>query len=157
MNLRPSRLEITLEVLSIALLVTYFFLLFRNYNSLPDTIPTHFNGQGEADTFGSKKYFLFIPLVLLILYILLTYINRNPHLLTYPVEITDDNVSRQYKLGRNMVTGMKFITIASFLFLEWRITLGGQYAQNIGVFFPLLIGGVFFVLVVYLSISSIQK
>ena len=43
------------------LLSTPFIYLFTFYNSLPDTIPTHFNIKGEADGFGSKSMAFFGP------------------------------------------------------------------------------------------------
>ena len=43
------------------LLSAPFIYLFTFYNSLPDTIPTHFNIKGEADGFGSKSMAFFGP------------------------------------------------------------------------------------------------
>ena len=43
-----------------------------NFNNLPDTIPTHFNFQGDADGFGNKNEILIYPGMVVFIYLLFT-------------------------------------------------------------------------------------
>lgn len=49
-------------VMVLILLAAPFIYLLSFYDSLPETIPTHFNSRGEADGFGSKIMAFFGPI-----------------------------------------------------------------------------------------------
>ena len=64
MNKRPKiELELSpsdkiLEIIGWILVLGIWMLTLANYFKLPETIPIHFNGAGEADGFGNKATIL---------------------------------------------------------------------------------------------------
>jgi len=61
-----------LELISLLLLVLAFYLAWSNYSALPETIPTHFNGHGVPDDWGSKNMIFLFPALSAFIFILLT-------------------------------------------------------------------------------------
>jgi len=64
-----------LELVPLLLLGLTIYLVLSNYSTLPDTIPSHFNAQGVADDWGSKKTIFLFPAVVVPLYIFLSLFN----------------------------------------------------------------------------------
>lgn len=48
---------------------------------LPDTIPTHFNENGEVDAYGNKSNFLILPIIGIFIYLLISVLIKYPALL----------------------------------------------------------------------------
>ena len=42
-------------IISAIMLLTYIIVLISIWSRIPDTVPTHFNAAGVADSYGSKK------------------------------------------------------------------------------------------------------
>jgi uncharacterized membrane protein len=98
------------------ILVNCIFVVI-SYESLPETIPSHFNFKGEVDGYGNKSTIL-IPLVIQIgVSLLLFWIGNHPEKHNYMVAITDENRAEQYSLSSglirrlNVIIGLVFITI----------------------------------------------
>jgi len=89
------------------------------YAELPDTIPTHFNARGEADSFGSKSTLWLMPGLGLILYLKMTILARYPHIYNYTVQITPENAERQYRMAVQLVRGLKVFVMSLFAYLVW--------------------------------------
>ena len=94
------------------------------YFDLPDTIPTHFNARGEADDFGSKTTIWIMPLIGVGLYVLLTGLNRAPHIFNYGVRITKENAEYQYRLGTRLLRILKVLVMLLFAYIAWGIIQG---------------------------------
>ncbi|MEK6815976.1 MAG: SdpI family protein [Nanoarchaeota archaeon] len=57
------------------------------YNLVPDRMPSHWNAEGEADSYAPKAAALFVlPTILLVLYLILTFITR--------IEIYKENIKK---------------------------------------------------------------
>lgn len=54
-----------LEVITFIILTTTLIWVTYNYSDISDTVPTHFNWQGESDAFGNKIQIV-IPMVALV-------------------------------------------------------------------------------------------
>jgi uncharacterized membrane protein len=59
------------DLVPLLLLGLTIYLVLSNYSTLPDTIPTHFNAQGVADDWGSKKSIFLFPAFVVPLYVFL--------------------------------------------------------------------------------------
>jgi uncharacterized membrane protein len=86
--------------------------------NLPDIIPTHFNGSGEIDGWGSKNTII-IPLIIqLVMTMLLSYVALHPEKHNYPFAITEENRAYQYEQSAalirklNLIINLIFITIS---------------------------------------------
>ncbi|MGR3855861.1 DUF1648 domain-containing protein [Chryseobacterium indologenes] len=94
----------------------------KNYNTLPERIPVHFDMEGKADGFGGKMYAFLMPVLALGLYAVFTYGTRHPEDTNFPVEITDQNISAQFlimKIGLRIlyvVLAMVFLNLQDYMF-----------------------------------------
>jgi len=90
----------TFEIIGWLLIISVWGLTITNYANLPETIPTHYNGAGQADGFGGKATILTLPLIATVLFVGLTILNKFPHIFNYPTNITQDNSKCKRTSGR---------------------------------------------------------
>ena len=63
------------EILPIVLIILAFVVGLLSYSSLPETIPSHWNAQGEIDAWSSRNFgVFFLPSITLGIYLLITLI-----------------------------------------------------------------------------------
>ena len=63
------------EILPISLIVLAFIVGMYLYPSLPDKVPSHWNAQGEIDSWRSKDFaVLFFPILILAIYLLMIFV-----------------------------------------------------------------------------------
>ncbi len=60
------------ELIPFLMLIFVIYFTAVNFSKLPDTIPTHFNFQGQADGFGGKNGIFIIPGMAIFIYLLFT-------------------------------------------------------------------------------------
>jgi uncharacterized membrane protein len=132
----------TSEVICWLLIVGVWCLTLTNYSNLPDTIPIHYTGAGQANGFGGKANILILPLIATILYIGLTVLNRFPHVFNYPTKITQDNAFRQYTNATRLIRYIKLISVLIFGLIVFKtIQNANGEADGLGVWFlPFTIG-----------------
>ncbi|MEM6377383.1 MAG: DUF1648 domain-containing protein, partial [Bacteroidota bacterium] len=80
----------------IAVLAMFLYLLYH-YGSMPDRIPTHFGANGLPDAYGSKTSIWPLPIISLITFLILFFLNKAPHLFNFPTKITEENALSQYQ------------------------------------------------------------
>lgn len=120
MSVRPKiNIPLTLsdkviEALAIILLLAYWMMVVYFYSSLPETIPIHYNGKGEADSFGGKLSIFAMPMVATVIYFGLTVLSRFPHLFNYATEITAENAVSQYTNAIRLFRYLKLVIIFVF-------------------------------------------
>ena len=107
-----------LEVSGLIFLILLMLWPTIHFSSLPEIIPTHFNGFGKADGFGSKATVWTLPVIGLGLFIFLFFLNKYPHVFNYPVKITAENAKYQYGLATKMMRMLNTVVIAMFFFIE---------------------------------------
>ena len=78
-------------IISAIMLLTYIIVLISIWSRIPDTVPTHFNAAGVADSYGSK---------------------RIPAIWNFPVAVTEENRERLYKIAMIMMGGIKVLVTA---------------------------------------------
>lgn len=93
------------------------FLVLGVYFDLPDTIPTHFNFQGQVDGYGHKSALWAIPMLSAGLYLAMGLIatKLKPWLMNYPVKVTEENAPKLYPLAFRMLAVMNFCFVMAFL------------------------------------------
>lgn len=145
------------EIIGWFALLAIWVLAISNYSNLPDTIPTHYNGMGNADGFGNKTNILILPLIANILFVGITIINKFPHIFNYPTQITVENALRQYTNATRMLRFMKLILVILFGLITFK-TIKGANGQSFGLgvwFLPLTLGLIFIPLT-YFIIKSFR-
>ncbi|MCI5082115.1 MAG: DUF1648 domain-containing protein [Saprospiraceae bacterium] len=133
-----------MEIVSILALLAMISILLYHFSSLPDRVPIHYNALGEADGWSSKISLFTLPGLGISLYILLTLINRAPHLFNFPKEVTAENAQEMYQIGRSLNTSLKAFILLAFCFILWesiQTALGNQ--SGLGIWFlPIFLLGI---------------
>lgn len=134
--------DMFLEVLGWFTLTLLWILTVLNYTSLPESIPTHFNGSGQVDDYGNKGSILFLPAIGTLIFAGITFLTRMPYIFNYPVAITEENAERQYRNAARMMRYMKFIVVFTFLIIQFRtIETAEGIAEGLGRWFlPVAVG-----------------
>ena len=154
-KLELTTIDKTLETLGWISILAIWIFTITNYTNLPDIIPIHYNGAGQADGFGGKCNILTLPLISTVLYIGMTILNKFPHVFSYPTDITQDNALRQYTNATRMIRYLKLIIVVIFGVVTFQTirNVNGQ-TNGLGVWFlPLILGLIFMPLIYFLVIS----
>lgn len=163
MEERPQvKLELTttdkiFEILGWISLVAVWVFTIKNYNNLPDIIPIHFNGAGQADGFGGKATILTLPIVSTILFIGMTVLNKFPHLFNHPTNITRENELRLYTNATRLIRYLKLILVIIFGFIVFKTiqNVNGE-ADGLGIWFTPIALGMIFIPVIYFVVKSFR-
>lgn len=151
MEERPKfKIELTttdkiFEIIGWLLILGVWGLTIINYSNLPDTIPIHFDGAGQADGFGGKATILTLPLIATILFVGLTVLNNFPHIFNYPTNITKDDALKQYTNATRMLRYLKLIIVIIFGIIAFK-TIQNANGQTDGLgtwFLPLTLALIF--------------
>lgn len=147
------------EIICWLALLTIWALVISSYSNLHDTIPTHYNGVGNADGFGGKTNILILPLIASILFVGMTILNKFPYIFNYPAKITVENAFRQYTNATRMLRYMKLILVMFFGLIAFK-TIQGANGQSFGLgvwFLPLTMGLIFIPLIYFITKSFRTK
>jgi uncharacterized membrane protein len=156
-KLELTKADKTVEIIGWILIVAIWILIFTNYSDLPETIPTHYNGAGQADGFGGKTAILTLPLISTILFIGLTVLNKFPQEFNYPTDITQDNALKQYTNATRMIRYLKLIIVFIFGLIALKtIQNENGKADGLGVWFLPLTMGLLFITQIYFVIKSFK-
>ena len=160
---RPKiKLELTaadkiFEIIGWLLIIVIWGLTIANYSNLPETIPTHYNGAGQADGFGGKATILTLPIIATILFIGLTVLNQFPHVFNYPTNITQDNAFRQYTNATRLIRYLKLVVVFIFVLIVYKtIQHANGKADGLGVWFLPMTMGLIFIPLIYFVIKSFK-
>lgn len=114
-----SIVEKILQAVCIVLLLAHIILLIRVWNTLPASIPKHFDFFGNPDDYGSKNTMLMLPILSAGIYIMLTLLERFPRIYNYPVEINELNAGFMYQAAREMMVVAKTVIVAVFAYIDF--------------------------------------
>ena len=148
MKLKRSKYDILLEIVCLILLIGVLIYLFLNWNSIPEKIPGHYNAMGKIDRMGSKKELLVLPIISWLMYLGMTALERFPQIWNTGVTVTEENKERVYRVLKNMLSTMKLIVVAVFVYL----TINSSQAISLSVWFlpvfiTLMFGSIIFFII----------
>lgn len=156
-KLEITTFDKTLEILGWTSILVNWVLIITNYANLPDTIPTHYNGAGQADGFGGKVSILTLPIVATQIFIGLTILNQYPHIFNYPTNITPNNALRQYTNATRMIRYLKLIIVVIFGLITFKtIQNANGSTSGFGIWFLPLVLGLIFIPLTYYVIKSFK-
>lgn len=150
-------IDTILEIIGLIGLTALIVLPLLHYSELPERIPSHYNVAGEPDGFSGKAILWTLPLIGLVLYFALTYLNKFPHIFSYPVEITKENAVRQYKNAMRMNRTLKVIISSVFAYITWATIstalgkMNGLGVMFLPIFLTITLGGL-----AYFVVKSIK-
>ncbi|NMA02279.1 MAG: DUF1648 domain-containing protein [Clostridia bacterium] len=146
-----SSLEKFLEALAFIGILLNIIFIAMFWTELPSKIPTHFGPSGAPDGWGGKGMLLFLTGMNIMMYLLLTIVNKFPHTFNYPVKITPENALKQYYLARHLLGFLKTETVLLFTYILWgtiQVALGK--AEGLGILFlPIILFIIFGTIGVY--------
>lgn len=116
-------IDFIIEAFALAALISIWTFAIYTYPKLPDIIPAHINYNGLADEYRSKIYFFIIPVMAILIYALLTFLNRDRILLRSPERIIGNDPEKTYKMTRKFVRILKFSILLLFAFFIYEIAL----------------------------------
>ena len=120
MRIRPkiqiklSKLDESLELLSTIVLVVMFCLAIFVYLKSPDIIPSHFNAAGKPDGFSDKSAIFILLFIGIFTYFGFNQLVKFPHVFNFPVSITKENAERQYVLAIRMIRSLQLAILITF-------------------------------------------
>jgi uncharacterized membrane protein len=156
-KLNLSKSDKVIEITSWALLIGIWVLAILNFSDLPETIPTHYNGAGEADGFGEKTNIFVLPVIGTILFIGMTIVNNYPHIFNYPSTITNENAYNQYSNATRMIRILKLVIVLVFgLILFNTLQNANGNTDGLGNWFLPLTIGLFTIPTLYFLIKSMK-
>jgi uncharacterized membrane protein len=135
-----------LEMTGLFLIVLLWLLTIYNFLRLPSSIPLHFSSSGEPDNYGNKATLFLIPFINTVLFILLSYLNKRPHLFNFPVKITPENAQAQYKNAIRLLRVMKLvigIIFTTIVIVTWT-AFQQEYSKPPGWLLPFIFGIIIF-------------
>jgi uncharacterized membrane protein len=147
----------TFEIIGWLLIFSVWGLTITNYANMHETIPTHYNGAGQADGFGGKATILTLPLIATVLFVGLTILNKFPHIFNYPTNITQDNALRQYTNATRMIRYLKLIIVVIFGLIAFKtIQNANEQADGLGIWFLPMTLGLIFIPLIYFVVKSFK-
>ena len=123
LDIKPTPSDKKLVRMGWIIVALNYLLILVFYFDLPDTIPTHFNLQGEADDFGHKSTLWIIPVLSTALYFGMGFFvtHMKPSNINYPIKVTEKNAPRLYALGLRMLVIINLVTVVAFLLTTFAI------------------------------------
>ena len=157
---RPKiKIELTLfdliiEIAGLVAVLALWILLMATYSGLPELIPLQYNALGQVVNFGVKSSIFIFPAIATAIFAGLTILSRVPHILNYPVKITENNAFLQY---RNAVRMLRYLKLAIVLLSGYIVLHAVLNVGTIGVWFlPATLGGVLLP-VIYFMVRSFMN
>ena len=142
MKERPKiKLQLTLfdtviEVAAYVALIAFWVMTIFAFSTLPESIPTHYNGLGEVDGYGPKATIFFLPVLGTVLFAFLTYIVKKPETFNYTVEITEENALAQYTNATKLLRFMKLALLILFIVIDYKtIATSNGASDGLGKWF----------------------
>ena len=164
MKERPKiKLQLTLfdtviEVAAYVALVAFLVMTIFAFSTLPESIPTHYNGLGEVDGYGPKATIFFLPVLGTVLFAFLTYIVKKPETFNYTVEITEENALAQYTNATKLLRFMKLALLILFIVIDYKtIATSNGASDGLGKWFLPFTIALIFVPVVFSVYRSFRK
>jgi len=155
LTIELTKVDKTLEGLCLIILILLWTGIIAGFSKLPDEIPSHFNASGQADDYSNKTSIFNLPIVVTILYLGMTILNRYPHVYNYSATLTMENAGRLYKSATRLIRILKLAVIVIFtgivlLTCNSAITKG----DGLGVWFlPVVLALMFVPTIIYLLTS----
>jgi uncharacterized membrane protein len=103
------------DCINFGLVAFLWWLTIKNYKTLPQRIPVHFDLDGKADHFGNKAFIFLMPVMGMLLYLIFMYITRHPESSNFPVEITESNKEAQFLIMTIFLRWILMLVLFIFL------------------------------------------
>jgi|GEM_PF-1453833 len=117
MKTKTTIFQKILEFVGLTTISSLIIYVFISFTQLPEMIPAHFNAMGEITRYGSKYELLIMPLMGIVLYAGLTYVQLNPKLWSVPTTKNTESNYMIYVSIKDMLIVIKVELIGFFLYI----------------------------------------
>ncbi len=147
----PDRFVYVLHTVSFVIVLLIWLLILIYYNTLPDTIPVHYNFSGVADGFGPKNDLFLLAAIAAIMFLIVYFSGYLIRFLKHSGKVPGGKELNQLDNSCRMLAGVNLVLSLTFGYIALRtIQLANGAAGGLGVWFaPLFVLAVLGVLVFY--------
>ena len=135
-KIKKTSVDFATEIVGIIGLLLLIGLPLYYFEKLPETIPRHFGANGEADGFSGKGIIWTLPIIGMVMYVGMFWLNKYPHIFNYPQQVTKENAERLYTIGTRMIRTLNSIITCIFAYITYstiQTSLGNQ--DGLGTWF----------------------
>lgn len=153
-SLKMTQLEMLVEIAALAGMVCNMIVFAYYWAKLPEAAMSA-TGNG----FNQANIFIFVTILPVTVYLGATLFGLFPRWFNYPVQITEANAPREYRLAANMMRYVKAEVILCMLIIEWVfVQIGMGEDMSFSPFFiPIFLGMLIVTLVYFLYEMFKQK
>ena len=129
------------NIICVIIIATMVVLLLLNWNSLPDKVPTHFTFDGTPDGFGDKSALIREPVIAVVIFVLISVVQHFPQIWNFPVQLTAENMEREYLIASIMLNTLKVLLTSLFLISLLSVLINGfpAWPMMIGIVITLVV------------------
>lgn len=141
LKLPKTKGEKLFDFFGVILFIASIVYLVVQWGDIPDKIPAHFNSAGEVDRWGSKGELFILPSIGFFLHVLLSLLEKAPHMHNYPKRLNEQNVEQFYLQSRKLLNAVKNICLLMFAYLTVQIArVAKSEIESLGIWFlPVLL------------------
>ncbi len=129
-RIKKTQVDYAIEIVGILGLILLISLPLFYFDKLPETIPRHFGANGEPDGFSGRGIIWTLPIIGIIMYIGLFWLNKYPHIFNYPQQVTRENAERLYAIGTRMIRTLNAIITCVFAYITYSTIQTALENQN---------------------------
>jgi hypothetical protein len=111
-----SFLDWVLEILGALFIMATWYLLLANYWILPAQVPVHYDFWGNPNVYSGKQLLWLVPVLMTAVYIGINFLNKIPHLLNYPIPVTEANASKLYVINLRTLRIIRVLIAGQLLY-----------------------------------------
>jgi uncharacterized membrane protein len=152
--------DLWIDRFSFLLFFIIWLSVFVYYPDLPNEIPTHFNGRGQADAFGSKQSIWILMGVFSSIFIGIYILNKYPHLHNYTVKITEENALKNYRFSTRVLRVVNFLNLLVLAYiLKTMMTPYEKQSTAFGGWFlpTVMIGALVLIIYIFVKANKINS
>lgn len=127
LKLPKTKFEKIWDYIGFGIFMLSILYIFIMWGKIPEEVPGHFNGAGEVDRWGSKIELFILPFIGVFLWILLSLLEKAPHMHNYPARLNENNVKAFYLNSRKSLNEIKNLCLIIFAVISFqmvRIAIG---------------------------------
>jgi hypothetical protein len=118
-EIETTPLQWVLSAIGLLALAASILFIAGAWNTLPDTVFTHFDGMGKPNGTGPKLAIAIMPALGVIVWIVLGLVIARPRTYNYPVRITSQNAHAQYEIAVNLLHWIRAEVAVLMSYLGW--------------------------------------
>ncbi|QTD40087.1 DUF1648 domain-containing protein [Sporosarcina sp. Te-1] len=157
LDIPKTSFEKVADLIGAIVFISWIGYLVYAWGQLPDQVPSHYDGAGQVDRWGTKWGLIILPLIAALLTPFMAFLEKHPEWHNY-MNLNESNIEFQYKNSRLLLNTMKneillFLAYISFNIIQ--VSLG--QAESLGIAFLPVFIGILFGTMIFFIVRSLRK